>query len=275
MSCSVMGGSTWYFFFLQCVTLFVIRLFIALNPNIHHIINMKRVLSSSTSQLLVRSFASQPDVAAVREHLLPPVAKLSVRCDISNTECRAYVWGIFGQHNAAIPPFCALTKQDQIVSHGKGSYVWTTDGTKLLDFTGGMFVGALFVLPAEAPSNPTTPPAAIGVLSTGYCHPKVVEAVRQQVGTLIHAGQNIFAASPPLVCGVVCCNTLHLIHTCKHAPPPPQLGLIDRLTEICPSHLSRFFFCNSGSEAVDNAIKIARAATGKQNIIAFKVLIVR
>lgn len=41
--------------------------------------------------------------------------------------------------------------------------------------------------------------------------------------------------------------------------------------EICPEQLSRFFFCNSGSEAVDNAIKIARAATGKQNIIAFKV----
>ena len=38
-----------------------------------------------------------------------------------------------------------------------------------------------------------------------------------------------------------------------------------------PSNLTRFFYCNSGSEAVENAVKIARAATGRQDIIAFDV----
>jgi 4-aminobutyrate aminotransferase-like enzyme len=43
------------------------------------------------------------------------------------------------------------------------------------------------------------------------------------------------------------------------------------LTRIVPSNLTRFFYCNSGSEAVENAVKIARAATGRQDIIAFDV----
>lgn len=50
-----------------------------------------------------------------------------------------------------------------------------------------------------------------------------------------------------------------------------QVTLVDRLLDITPSHLSRFFFCNSGAEAVDNAVKVARAATGRPNIIAFDV----
>ena len=54
-------------------------------------------------------------------------------------------------------------------------------------------------------------------------------------------------------------------------PPALQLGLIERLTNIMPKGLDKFFFANSGSEAVDNAVKIARAHTGRQNIIAFEV----
>ena len=49
------------------------------------------------------------------------------------------------------------------------------------------------------------------------------------------------------------------------------MGLLDRLVPIVPPALSRFFFANSGSEAVDQAIKIARGHTGKQNIICFEV----
>ena len=52
---------------------------------------------------------------------------------------------------------------------------------------------------------------------------------------------------------------------------PLQVALLDKLREICPEQLTRFFFCNSGSEAVENAIKIARGHTKKQNIIAFEV----
>ena len=54
--------------------------------------------------------------------------------------------------------------------------------------------------------------------------------------------------------------------------PALQLGLIERLTNIMPKGLDKFFFANSGSEAVDNAVKIARAHTGRQNIIAFEVI---
>lgn len=52
-----------------------------------------------------------------------------------------------------------------------------------------------------------------------------------------------------------------------------QAGLLDRLLGIVPKSLTRFSFANSGAEAVENAIKVARAATGKQNVIAFDVRI--
>jgi 4-aminobutyrate aminotransferase len=47
--------------------------------------------------------------------------------------------------------------------------------------------------------------------------------------------------------------------------------LDEALSRILPSNLTRYFYCNSGSEAVENAVKIARAATGRQDIIAFDV----
>eukprot|EP00884_Botryococcus_braunii_P016731 jgi/Botrbrau1/3741/Bobra.0363s0020.1 len=86
----------------------------------------------------------------------------------------------------------------------------------------------------------------IGVASTGHCHPRVVAAAQEQAGLLIHTQQNIFSTNVPMV------------------------GLIDRLLKVVPSPLQRFFFANSGSEAVDNAIKVARAHTKKQNVIAFE-----
>jgi 4-aminobutyrate aminotransferase len=43
------------------------------------------------------------------------------------------------------------------------------------------------------------------------------------------------------------------------------------LSAILPPKLTRYFYCNSGSEAVDNAVKLARAVTGRQDIIAFDV----
>jgi len=50
-----------------------------------------------------------------------------------------------------------------------------------------------------------------------------------------------------------------------------QAGLLDRLLGIAPKSLTRFSFANSGAEAVENAVKVARAHTGKQNIISFDV----
>ena len=50
-----------------------------------------------------------------------------------------------------------------------------------------------------------------------------------------------------------------------------QVGLLDRLARIVPEGLGSFFFASSGSEVVDNAVKLARAHTGRPNIIAFEV----
>jgi len=85
----------------------------------------------------------------------------------------------------------------------------------------------------------------IGVASTGHCHPKVVKAIQDQASDFIIAQQNVFTSSPAMV------------------------GLLDRLTRIVPKGLDTHVFANSGSEVVENAIKMARAHTKKTNIIAF------
>ena len=108
-----------------------------------------------------------------------------------------------------------------VAERAEGSYIYTDDGRKLLDFTCG-----------------------IGVTNTGHCHPKVVEAIREQAGLFLHAQANI------------------VIHK-------PMLQLIEELRKIVPSSIDSFFFTNSGAEAVENAVKIARAATGKPNVIVF------
>lgn len=108
-----------------------------------------------------------------------------------------------------------------VADRAEGAYIYTDDGRKLLDFTCG-----------------------IGVTNTGHCHPKVVEAIREQAGNFIHAQANI------------------VIHK-------PMLQLIEELRKIVPPSIDSFFFANSGAEAVENAIKIARVGTGRQNVIVF------
>lgn len=85
--------------------------------------------------------------------------------------------------------------------------------------------------------------SGIGALSTGHTHPEVVSRVREQVGKIVHAQQN--------------CVASHL----------PQQDLFKKMAPIVPDHLDTYFFTNSGSDAVENAIKLARKATGRPNII--------
>ena len=85
--------------------------------------------------------------------------------------------------------------------------------------------------------------SGIGVTSTGHSHPTVVEAIKTQAENLIFSQQNCLPASPA------------------------SIELVQELKGIMPSTLTRFFLCNSGSEAVDNAIKVARSFTGKRNVI--------
>lgn len=84
----------------------------------------------------------------------------------------------------------------------------------------------------------------IGVTSTGHCHPVVVEAARAQIGKLIH-GQYT---------------------TVRHNP---ILELTERLGEVLPQGLDSVFYANSGSEAVEASIRLARMATGRPNIVTF------
>src|SRR5699024_144814 len=86
--------------------------------------------------------------------------------------------------------------------------------------------------------------AGIGVTSTGHSHPKVVAAAQEQIGKIIHAQYT----------------------TVSHRP---LLDLTNRLSEILPQGLDSLFFANSGSEAVEAALRLVRQATGRPNIIAF------
>jgi 4-aminobutyrate aminotransferase len=86
--------------------------------------------------------------------------------------------------------------------------------------------------------------SGIGVTNTGHCHPKVVEAVRRQAGELIH-GQ---------------------VAIVKH---PQMLRLAERLGALMPGDIDSFFFSSAGTEAVEAALRLARQATGRPNIISF------
>jgi 4-aminobutyrate aminotransferase len=109
-----------------------------------------------------------------------------------------------------------------VVDHALGSWIFGTDGEQYLDFTTG-----------------------IGVTSTGHCHPKVVEAAREQVGKVIHAQYT----------------------TVMHKP---LLELTEKLGEVLPEGLDSVFYANSGSEAVEAAVRLARMATGRPNIVVFQ-----
>ena len=80
------------------------------------------------------------------------------------------------------------------------------------------------------------------VSSTGHCHPHVVGAIQDQAAELI-----FYSMAVPL---------------------PQRDRLADELARRCPGKLSKVFFCNSGAEANENALLIARKATGRQKIVS-------
>ena len=87
--------------------------------------------------------------------------------------------------------------------------------------------------------------SGIGVTNTGHCHPKVVQAIQEQAAKLMHGQVNI------------------IFHQ-------PLLELAEELRPIVPEGLDSFFFSNSGAEAVEGAVKLARHATGRPNVIVFQ-----
>ncbi|EJQ53964.1 4-aminobutyrate transaminase [Bacillus cereus BAG6X1-2] len=86
----------------------------------------------------------------------------------------------------------------------------------------------------------------IGMQNVGHCHPKVVKAIQKQVESSIHS--------------------------CFHvAPYESYITLAERLNELTPGDFKKkTMFANSGAEAVENAVKIARKATGRSAIVSFE-----
>jgi len=87
--------------------------------------------------------------------------------------------------------------------------------------------------------------AGIAVVSTGHCHPQVVAAIQDQAARFIHAQVN-----------------------CYQHPLLEQLA--ERLDQVTPDSIDTFFFSNSGAEATEGAVKLAKHATGRSNIIVFQ-----
>lgn len=87
--------------------------------------------------------------------------------------------------------------------------------------------------------------SGIGVTNTGHCHPRVVKAIQDQAGDLLFGQMNIVI-------------------------PPAALTLAETLDAVTPPSIDTFFFSNSGAEAVEAAVKLARHATGRRNIVVFQ-----
>ena len=87
--------------------------------------------------------------------------------------------------------------------------------------------------------------SGIGVTNTGHSHPRVVAAIQQQAAALIHGQINIVIS-------------------------PAALELVNLLDEITPPEIDCFFLSNSGAEATEGAVKLARQATKRQNVIVFQ-----
>jgi 4-aminobutyrate aminotransferase len=87
--------------------------------------------------------------------------------------------------------------------------------------------------------------SGIGVTNTGHAHPRVVAAVREQAEALFFGQANI----------------VHL---------PQAEALAARLAQVTPEGIESFFFANSGAEAVEAAVKLARHASGRTNLIVFQ-----
>lgn len=107
------------------------------------------------------------------------------------------------------------------IDRGEGMYLYAKDGQRYLDMFSGLAVNAL-----------------------GYCHPKVVNAIREQTGRYIHLS--------------------------NYYLQEPQIRLAELLVKY--SGFGKVFFANSGTETIEGAIKIARkwgSSTGKSEIISF------
>lgn len=88
--------------------------------------------------------------------------------------------------------------------------------------------------------------SGISVSNVGHCHPHVVKAIQQQAETYMHLmvyGEYVQA---------------------------PQIMLAKALTDLLPEHLNSVFYTNSGTEATEGALKLAKRVTGRTEIVSFR-----
>lgn len=88
--------------------------------------------------------------------------------------------------------------------------------------------------------------AGIAVVNAGHAHPKVAAAAKAQIDKLVHAGSYVYYV--------------------------PSVGdLAEALAAIAPGALQKTFFCNSGAEAIEGALRLAKVATGRRELIALQM----
>jgi len=107
------------------------------------------------------------------------------------------------------------------VERGEGVWVYDTAGRKYLDLYGGHAVAL-----------------------TGHCHPKIVNAIREQAGKLIFYSNVVYSSI--------------------------RARASEALVEVAPESMDKVFFCNSGAESNETALKVARRFTGKKTIVAME-----
>lgn len=107
-----------------------------------------------------------------------------------------------------------------VVQKAEGATVQDADGTEYLDCFAG-----------------------ISVVNAGHGHPRVREAVRDQLDHLVHAGTYIY-----------------------HVPVVADLA--EKLAQIAPGNLTKSFFGNSGAEGIETAVRLAKAYTGRHEVIS-------
>ncbi len=120
-------------------------------------------------------------------------------------------------------PYAAANAMPVFVKEARGALLTDVDDNTFVDFTGG-----------------------IGVMNVGHADPRVVEAVRAQVGDFTHTAFQV-------------------------TPYEPYIELAEKLNALVPGAFEkRTMLFNSGAEAVENAVKVARTYTGRQAVLAFE-----
>jgi 4-aminobutyrate aminotransferase len=88
--------------------------------------------------------------------------------------------------------------------------------------------------------------SGIAVVNAGHGHPRVLAAARAQMEQVVHCGTYLYYS-------------------------PPAGALARRLAEVTPGRLQKSFFCNSGAEAIEGALRLAKQCTGRREMVALNM----